>query len=614
MSADNKPRQSVHRSVPERVLTKVTPPRSKPLASNEFWKDKEKTKPNLKEIKTHLFEEGRILREDFFRLLKLVTEQFKKEENVLTIDAPITICGDIHGQYYDLMKLFEVGGDPKDTQYLFLGDYVDRGLFSVECVILLYAYKLNDPGRFFMLRGNHECRHLTEYFTFKEETNYKYSQDVYEQLMVSFDALPLAALVNQEFLCIHGGISPSIRTIKDIDKVNRFQEPPQMGVMCDLLWADPMEDYDTNPHRSEGFTYNDVRSCSFQYGYNAVTAFLKRNDLRCIIRAHEAQNEGYRMYKAYDGFPTVITLFSAPNYLDTYGNKGAIMHFDGQVMNIRQFEWSEHPYWLPHFMNVFTWSIPFVAEKTVHMVQRILEIIDAEEEADLERQEKLAQSEPVKAAAKRREVLRRKILTVGRMRARLKDLREERVKLLHSGSDGFTSVPDKEVQNFSKVKQRDKKNEARPPSPSHPSLSDDDADDISSTTTTTTTSSSSSSKPSGKPRNPPATQKKSHSTQQQPSHSVDRLKTSRREPQTKAGSDASNSHTKLPPIPLGGGAADSKPRPPPLPVLGAKNSSTSTNKNKGHHSPLPRPGGRGDSSRRFQRAASLTEDSKYSPY
>mmetsp|Transcript_17697 Transcript_17697/g.26341 ORF Transcript_17697/g.26341 Transcript_17697/m.26341 type:complete len:379 (-) Transcript_17697:55-1191(-) len=133
-------------------------------------------------------------------------------------------------------------------------------------------------------------------------------------------------------------------------------------------------------------------------------------------------------------------------------------------------------------------------------------------------------------------------------------------------------------------------------------------------TTTTTTSSSSSSKPSGKPRNPPATQKKSHSTQQQPSHSVDRLKTSRREPQTKAGSDASNSHTKLPPIPLGGGAADSKPRPPPLPVLGAKNSSTSTNKNKGHHSPLPRPGGRGDSSRRFQRAASLTEDSKYSPY
>jgi len=165
-----------------------------------------------------------------------------------------------------------------------------------------------------------------------------------------------------------------------------------------------MEDYDTY-NGEQRFFFNDIRSCSCVFSYKAVCDFLDRNNLRCLIRAHEAQDEGYKTYRQKDNFPTVITLFSAPNYLDAYGNKGAIMVFDGSVMNIRQFEWVDHPYWLPNFMDVFTWSIPFVAEKVAGLLMKILEVCNEDDEELSEEEMKVA----------KRERIRVKIRAIGRM-------------------------------------------------------------------------------------------------------------------------------------------------------------------------------------------------------
>ncbi|CAF3733426.1 unnamed protein product [Adineta steineri] len=472
-------------SINDRVIKNIPCPPNTRLSAYDVFDSR--GKPRVDILKAHFIAEGRVCEDVALKIIEDGAKLLRQEKTMVDVEAPITVCGDVHGQYFDLMKLFEVGGSPATTRYLFLGDYVDRGYFSIECVLYLWSMKILYPTTFFLLRGNHECRHLTEYFTFKTECKIKYTERVYNACMEAFDCLPLAALMNGQFLCVHGGLSPEIHTLEDIKRLDRFKEPPPYGPMCDLLWSDPLEDYGVE-RTTEQYSHNTVRGCSYFYSYNACCDFLQNNQLLSIIRAHEAQDAGYRMYKKCQstGFPSLITIFSAPNYLDVYNNKAAILKYENNVMNIRQFNCSPHPYWLPNFMDVFTWSLPFVGEKVTEMLANILNICSDEElENDSTETDETA-------LAARKEVIRNKVRAVGKMVRYFATLREQSediltLKGLTSGGTlplgtlegGKTAIEqakqiisNKKRISFEDAKRLDKTNESMPPwQQLHPSSS-----------------------------------------------------------------------------------------------------------------------------------------------
>lgn len=169
--------------------------------------------PDWKTLKAHVLSEGRISKVDAIQLARQAGDVMMKEPNVLQVQEPVVVVGDIHGQFYDLMHMLDKIGDPTSINYVFLGDYVDRGIYSVECLILLFALKCAHPTNIFLMRGNHESRSMTEYFTFREETLEKYDQEVYDNFVSAFDTMPLVAVVNQEYLCMHGGVSPNMKSL-----------------------------------------------------------------------------------------------------------------------------------------------------------------------------------------------------------------------------------------------------------------------------------------------------------------------------------------------------------------------------------------------------------------
>lgn len=472
-------------STQERAVKEVQAPAMTIPTNDQFFAKTDRTKPDIAFLKNHFYREGRLKEEHALYIIDRATQLLRAEPNVLSVDAPVTVCGDIHGQYYDLMKLFEIGGKPSNTRYLFLGDYVDRGYFSIECVLYLWALKIWYPDSFFLLRGNHECRHLTDYFTFKLECKHKYSERVYDACIESFCALPLAAIMNKQFLCIHGGLSPELHTIEDIRKLDRFREPPTSGLMCDILWSDPIEDFGQEKG-PENFVHNHVRGCSYFYTYKAACEFLERNRLLSIIRAHEAQDAGYRMYRKSrkTGFPSVMTLFSAPNYLDVYNNKAAMVKYESNMFSIRQFNNMPHPYWLPNFMDAFSWSLPFVGEKITDMLAAVLNICTQEELKEGAGGSSSAGAAPIdRDVAERRKVIKNKILAVGRMAHLFSLLREEseRVSELKSisgssrlpygtlalGAEGIKNA----IKTFDDARRSDIENERLPPVEERPPAS-----------------------------------------------------------------------------------------------------------------------------------------------
>ena len=245
-------------------------------------------------------------------------EIFLKESNLLHLSSPITICGDIHGQFDDLLELFEVGGKPPETNYLFLGDFVDRGFNSVETILLFLLFKIKYEDRIFLLRGNHECQQITQTYGFYDECKRKYHEsiNVWKYCCQVFDAMPLAALVNNKFFCVHGGLTPNIEKIEDIEKIDRVQEISQNITMSDLLWSDP--DIEV-----EGFGVSP-RGAGYIFGQSVVDKFVNDNNIDLIVRAHQLVMEGYKFLFG----DKLVTVWSAPNYCYRCGNVASIMECD----------------------------------------------------------------------------------------------------------------------------------------------------------------------------------------------------------------------------------------------------------------------------------------------
>jgi len=247
-------------------------------------------------------------------------EVFISQPILLELAAPIKICGDIHGQYDDLLRLFEYGGFPPDANYLFLGDYVDRGKQSLETICLLFAYKIKYPENFFILRGNHECASINRIYGFYDDCKRRYSVKIWKTFTECFNCLPVAAIIDEKIFCMHGGLSPDLKTMEQIRRIVRPTDVSDQGLLCDLLWADPDKD-------TRGWAQNE-RGVSHVFGQDIVSEFLRKHDLDLICRAHQVVEEGYEFFAKRQ----LVTIFSAPNYCGEFDNAGAMMSVDDSLM------------------------------------------------------------------------------------------------------------------------------------------------------------------------------------------------------------------------------------------------------------------------------------------
>lgn len=257
--------------------------------------------------------------DDLVWISRTSRDVFLEQPMLLEVDAPINICGDTHGQYHDLLRLFEMGGFPPEANYLFLGDYVDRAKQSIETIALLLCYKIRYPLTFFLLRGNHECSALNRIYGFFDECKRRYSVKLWRIFGDCFNCMPVTAIVAGRIICMHGGLSPDLHELAQIAKMERPVEVPEVGLLCDLVWADP------DPHIM-GWGYNS-RGVSYTFGSDVVKEFLQEHDLELICRAHQVVEDGYE-FQAQRG---LVTIFSAPNYCGEFDNAAGMMVVDSDL-------------------------------------------------------------------------------------------------------------------------------------------------------------------------------------------------------------------------------------------------------------------------------------------
>lgn len=252
--------------------------------------------------------------------------------------------GDIHGQYLDLLRLFEYGGFPPASSYLFLGDYVDRGKQSLETICLLLAYKIKYPDKIFLLRGNHEDAKINRIYGFYDECKRRFNVRLWKFFTDCFNCLPIAALIEQKILCVHGGLSPELHDLNQIREIERPTDVPDYGLLCDLLWSDP------DPG-TQGWGESD-RGVSCTFGAEKLVEFLEKNDLDLLCRGHQVRstlsNFSFHMLYGFlftwlrvqvveDGYEffakrRLVTIFSAPNYGGEFDNAGALLSVSESLM------------------------------------------------------------------------------------------------------------------------------------------------------------------------------------------------------------------------------------------------------------------------------------------
>jgi serine/threonine-protein phosphatase 5 len=293
----------------------------------------------VKEMMEYYKLQKMVHRKFVMRILRCAYEIFKNSPNVVDVNIPdsssFTVCGDVHGQFYDLLHLFEINGLPSETNpYLFNGDFVDRGSWGVEVVVVMLAFKCLYPNHFFMNRGNHETESMNRMYGFTGEVKAKYNDVLSEMFDELFAVLPFACTINKQVFVVHGGLfERNGVTIADLNAIDRRRNPlPSAGLLVESLWSDPQENHGRAPSK---------RGVGVAFGPDVTDDFLAANKLKLVVRSHEVRDEGFDLM--HNG--KCITVFSAPNYCDQVGNKGAFVRFTAPAMEPKftTFEAVTHP-------------------------------------------------------------------------------------------------------------------------------------------------------------------------------------------------------------------------------------------------------------------------------